>query len=73
MFFAFMVYEACFSDGADGIGEDGCVVGDERFKVARCWCWTSTAGIEVLWNHLLHQTGVVIELFAHLAVSVVAC
>lgn len=70
--FAFVVDEACFGNGADGVGEGGCVFRDKGFEVARCWGGSSTARVEVLWNHFLYEMRVVVELLAHLLVGILA-
>ena len=69
---AFVVDEACFGDAADGVGECGCVGGDEGFEVAWCWGWATAAGVEVFWDHLLAEAWVVIEFLPHLLIGVLA-
>jgi hypothetical protein len=70
--FAFMVYEACLGDGPDGVSEYGGVVGNECFEVAGRWRWTPASWVEVLWNHLLDQTRIVIKFLSHLSVGIIA-
>lgn len=42
-------------------------------EIAWCGRRSSTARIEILWNHLLCETRVVVQFLAHFAVGVVAC
>ena len=70
---AVLVDETGWCYGADGVGEDGCVFGDEGFEVAGCGCWAATSRVEVFWYHLLCKTWVVVELGSHFLGSVFAC
>lgn len=70
---SFVVHEPGLGDGANGVGEDGSIRCDESFEISWCWSWASTAGIEILWDHLLDKAWVVVEFLAHVAVGVFAC
>lgn len=68
-----MVDEAGWCDRADGIGECGGVVCDKGFEIPWCWSRSTAAGVEVLGDHLLDESRVVVEFFAHLCFCVFAC
>jgi hypothetical protein len=70
--FAFVVDEAGWSDGAYGVCKYGRVRGNDGFEVAWCWCWSSAAWVEVFGDHLLDETGIVVQLLAHFAFCIVA-
>lgn len=66
---AILVEETVGCEFVDGFGEDGGVGRYERFEVAWSRGWTATAWVEILWDDLVAESGIVVELAGHLVVG----